>query len=239
MRRLLIAICVITLFLLIPSIKITKPFSGVSLSKVASKEPSITLSSLHNSELLKSMVVVPKTVEQSDELNQMLYSIDRIDTSILSYLRKQGVMIRLFQGQLTDEPLLYYLKWQQPRGWEKNVSWAEVPGSGGDWLVSAKIGASSPGNGHGSINLELHEIGHTVFHFLSTKGASAFTKIWDEEVDKLFPNKAYYTSYTSEYFAETFAYYYVNENHSKEFFQSAPKTFTFMQNLSESYDVFQ
>ncbi|WP_420535002.1 anthrax toxin lethal factor-related metalloendopeptidase, partial [Bacillus mycoides] len=47
----------------------------------------------------------------------------------------------------------------------KQLTWDDVPGVGSDIggkPVMARIGFSERGKGHGSINLELHEIAHAI-----------------------------------------------------------------------------
>src|SRR5699024_7062456 len=73
-----------------------------------------------------------------------------------------GVSIILMDMPLTELPEFDYLSGKVPRGWEKtNSTWDEVPGAGGH-TTAARIGYSDPGNGHSTINLELHEYGHAV-----------------------------------------------------------------------------
>ncbi|KGX83301.1 anthrax toxin lethal factor-related metalloendopeptidase [Pontibacillus marinus] len=229
MLRFFVIVLIITLCMVVPSIEITKPFTGITLNKAISSEEPSELSSLQNKDILKSMIYVPYKVEEEQALENMLKTIDGIDRPLLQFLQANGVMIRLFNGNLTDEPLLFPLKWKRPRGWEQDVTWSEVPGSGGGWLISAKIGSSSPGNGHSSINLELHEIGHTVFNHLSDSQKAQFKEAWQEEVNMMFPKREYFSSYISEYFSESFAFYYYNANTSNHLKWNAPLTYKFME----------
>lgn len=239
MRRISIAIVITTLFLLIPSIKISKPFTGVSLHQVSSKETNLLLANLQNYDILEDLVVIPAEVEDKDALGNMLNTIDHIERNLLVLLKREGVVIRLFEGNLTDEPLLYFLKWQKPRGWKQGVTWEQVPGSGGSWLISAKIGASNPGNGHGSVNLELHEIGHTLYNLLSPEKQTEFNAVWNSEVQHLFPGKPYYSSYPSEYFSESFAHFYINLSTAGKLSTSAPRTYSFIKEMSQNLEYFR
>ncbi len=229
MLRFFAVVVIVTLCLIVPSIEITKPFTGMTLNRAISQEKSTYISSLQNTDLLKSMIMVPQKTYNDQALQDMLSTIDDIDRPLLQHLNEKGVMIRLFKGNLTDEPLLYPLKWQKPRGWEQDVTWSDVPGSGGGWLVSAKIGSSSAGNGHSSLNLELHEIAHTVFNHLPPKRKETFRDIWKKEVSTMFPDDTYFTSYISEYFSESFAHYYFNGKTSSQLRRKAPLTYEFMQ----------
>ncbi|MDC3412986.1 toxin [Aquibacillus sp. 3ASR75-11] len=217
----------IFLFLVLPFIDITRPFQGLMLSKAVAKKDIPNMNSLSNIDLLRQLVVIPDNLEDKDELGKMIYRINQIDRPVLSLLVNQRVKVRLFQGSLTDEPLLYFLRWEKPRGWKKDVTWTDVPGSGGGWLVSAKIGASEPGSGHGSINLELHEIGHTVYKLLKTSPvyAEKIQEIWKMEADQVYPDNAYFLNYSTEYFAEMFATYYYSDETANKIADNAPQTY--------------
>ncbi|WP_138417065.1 anthrax toxin lethal factor-related metalloendopeptidase [Aquibacillus sediminis] len=188
---------------------------------------------LSNADLLQELVVVPNQSNQYQEVLDMVSRINQIDRSVLKLLVEQNVKIRLFEGALTDEPLLYYLNWNQPRGRGEGTTWENIPGSGGNWLISAKIGASDPGNGHGSKNLELHEIGHTVYNLLMTSPtyATAIQMAWEKEVTIYFPDNDYFTTYPSEYFAEMFALYYYDEDSKEKMKQITPLTYQLFQQL--------
>ncbi|WP_186577752.1 anthrax toxin lethal factor-related metalloendopeptidase [Aquibacillus kalidii] len=233
MKNKLCAVIVILFFSFLSSIEITRPFYGILLEKAFGQDDLLKLETLENADLLSDLVIIPEKVENRDELILMVERINGIDRPLLKLLTNQGVKVRLFEGKLTDEPLLYYLKWQKPRGWDQDVTWEKVPGSGGSWLISAKIGASMQGSGHSSINLELHEIGHTIFKVLKTNPSLAedFQEVWHEEVNNIFPDKEYFINYSSEYFAEMFAYYYYSERSNAKMKYRAPKTYQFFVSL--------
>ncbi|MBM7569881.1 hypothetical protein JOC48_000350 [Aquibacillus albus] len=226
---------IILLFSFLPFVDITKPFSGVMLQKAIGNDKGFSVQSLSNYDLLHNLVVIPENIENTLSLTVMLNRINRIDRSVLQLLVNQGVKIRLFEGSLTDEPLLFHLRGEKPRGWEKDITWDDVPGAGGNWLISAKIGASMPGSGHGSINLELHEIGHTVYRLLLTneRFAEKIEFIWKEEVHEMFPEKDYFIQYPSEYFSEMFAYYYYSKRSNYEMRNKAPLTYAFFERFQQ------
>ena len=75
-------------------------------------------------------------------------------------------MIKLFTGKLTDNPTASHLSGMIPRGYVNNTTWDDVPGLGGSKTVLVKIGASHKGNGHSSVNLELHELAHSIDNYV-------------------------------------------------------------------------
>lgn len=233
MNKQIRVITIVLFFSFLPYVEITKPFNGILLQKAKGYEELIKINELENADILRNLVVIPEKVKDIKSMYQMVQRINHIDRSVLTLLVNQGVKVRLFEGNLTDEPLLYYLKWNSPRGWKEDVTWEDVPGSGGGWLISAKIGASMPGSGHSSINLELHEIGHTVYRILMTdpKLAKDIQDMWQHEVKRMFLDEAYFVSYSSEYFAEMFAYYYYSKESNFMVKNKAPNTYDFFKQL--------
>ncbi|SDL68298.1 anthrax toxin lethal factor-related metalloendopeptidase [Sediminibacillus halophilus] len=234
-NRLIKPAIVIFIFLFFPFIDITKPFHGITLNKASGSDYVQLLQQLDNYDLLDEIVVVPENPDNPAAVAGMVTRLNHIDRNLLQLLASQQVKVRLFEGRLTDEPLLYHLKWKQPRGWEQDATWEEVPGSGGGWLVSAKIGASQPGNGHGAFNLELHETGHTIYRLLETMPALAeeMDENWKEEAAHLFPRDDYFLTYPSEYFAEVFAFYYAGKRSKQIISEKAPQTYRFFTKLKQ------
>ena len=61
------------------------------------------------------------------------------------------------------------------------------------------------------MNLELHELAHSIDRhvFNGLRYKKNFLEIWDQEKEKLFPEVNYLMTYPEEYFAESFAYFYM------------------------------
>ena len=118
------------------------------------------------------------------------------------------------------------------------MTWDDVPGAGGYDLPIARIGYSDPKpeNNHDTINLELHELAHTVDNYISgsvddpISFSDEFVEIWREEVYDILPYD-YFINYVEEYFAEVFAMYYLNEESKSELKENAIKTYNFIDDL--------
>ncbi len=185
-----------------------------------------------NSEVLDRVVEV-QTVGDYDEAeaSRMVERLSHIPTSILNTLYKQGVEIKLINFALTDLPEYAHLKGVVPRGWEgTGLTWDDVPGLGGNPTV-ARIGFSAYGNGHTSINLELHELAHAIdsYVFSQISYSDEFTKLHAKEHDQ-FSTRPYF-NYKEEYFAEAFAYYFLNKESNAQLKQVAPLTYQFIGEL--------
>lgn len=184
--------------------------------------------------LVNQLIIADKGYEQSPEVSNIKSRISKIPISLLGKLKEKGVKIKLTAAPITNLPEYAYLKGQVPRGWEgTNRTWDDVPGIGGSSVVAIRIGYSEPGNGHSSSNLELHEIAHTIDSLVynNLSSAKGFKEIWGKERVLLFGDNSYYKNYPEEYFAETFAMYYLNEETRKLLKKKAPLTAVFFENL--------
>lgn len=187
---------------------------------------------------LQDIVVLPNEKINHQEVLQMINRISRINPSILEKLRDNHVRIKLFTGSLTDQIGFTHLKGVKPRGYIR-YTWDDVPGAGGTKLVLVKIGHSQKGKGHGSVNLELHELAHSIdkYVFHSIREDPQFMNIWKEEAPILFPNQSYFINHTEEYFAEAFAMYYLGFFTSTELFIHAPKTYEYIKKLESDEEI--
>lgn len=186
--------------------------------------------------LVGDIVLLPENndFDRESAIN-MIMRISEIDPVILSFLAEHNLKIKLFDGNITDEPNFQKLTGTVPRGWNNGLTWDDVPGGCGPILAAAKIGASQTGMGHSSINLELHEIGHLFErNYQALKNNSVYASIWKEEAPKLMPLRDYFLDYQDEFFAEAFAMYYF-EDHSREVLkQKAPKSFVFISEIENN-----
>ncbi|WP_062356588.1 anthrax toxin lethal factor-related metalloendopeptidase [Bacillus kwashiorkori] len=199
----------------------------------SSKLATLTLQSRN---LLNEIIILPDNHFDEDAAAEMLKIIDQLPIHLIQKMKAHQITVQFFTGNLTDITQLQHLKGVTPRGYPANsVTWDHVPGIGGSHTVFVKIGASPFGSGHHSVNLELHELAHSIdkiiFKYISSSGH--FQHIWQEEVHKLFGNNLYFILYPEEYFAETFAMYYANEETKKNLIEIAPKTYQFIEQLME------
>jgi hypothetical protein len=180
--------------------------------------------------LLNHIIVLPKQHFDQREASAIISRINAIPAVLLEKINKQGITLKLFTGKLTDNPTARQLAGQVPRGYQGNVTWDDVPGIGGSKVVLVKIGSSEPGKEHGSVNLELHELAHSIdrYVFGEISGSTEFTSVWESEHELLFPGNSYFL-YPEEYFAETFALYYLNDNSNELLQTKAPQTFEFLK----------
>ncbi|MGV3465538.1 MAG: anthrax toxin lethal factor-related metalloendopeptidase [Heyndrickxia sp.] len=190
---------------------------------------------LHSEALLGDMVVLPKqSYYDKDEVKKILSRLDHLPPSMLEKADNKGIKIKLFVGKLTDNPTAAYLKGKTPRGYQDHsITWDDVPGIGGSKTVLVKIGYSEKGKGHGSVNLELHELAHSLEHYLyDGKKEQAFIPIWKLEAAKMFPGNDYFITYQEEYFAECFAMFNYSQESKIQLKKFAPMTYKFISTLS-------
>ena len=200
-------------------------FTGFSPQQASAASPS-----------LQNMVEVRDNDGSYDanEAQAMINRLARVDERILAHTNHAGVRIILMDQPLTELPEFEYLSGVTPRGWEgTGRTWDDVPGAGG-YTTAARIGYSNPGNSHSTINLELHEYGHAVDSYaagFTVSESQAFRDIMAQEKDNLFRDHQVpgYFNTPGEYFAETFAMYYLGGNAGARLAERAPQTYHFME----------
>src|SRR5690625_1786694 len=186
---------------------------------------------------LADMIEVRTTDSSNDaDAEQMIERLNNVDSRILYETNRSGVSIILMDVPLTDLPEFQHLSGTVPRGWEQSGStWDDVPGAGG-FTTAARMGYSDAGNGHSTINLELHEYAHAVdrytagFTFSST---SEFNEIMAAEKNALFGDHqvSEYFDVPSDYFAEVFAMYYLDGKERDKLQSRAPRTYEYIDTL--------
>ncbi len=196
---------------------------------------SAPLDELINAPILLKLVVLPSGEYNKNEASRMLNNLSRIPDSILSKFLVSGQKIKLIQGKLTDEPEYSYLRGVTPRGWEgTGKTWDDLSGLGGYPNVVVKIGCCE--KTEGTINLELHETGHAVdCAFYNISKSASFLEIWRLEVSNLFYDTCifdYVNKYAEEYFAESFAMYFYNNDGKEKLEEQAPLTCELISQLA-------
>lgn len=184
--------------------------------------------------LVDTMVILPQTAYDTAAVSQIKDRLQAMPESVLFQLIQQNIHILLVTGPITETKEYAHLKGVVPRGWENlNKTWDDVPGIGGNKTVVVRIGYSEKGNGHGSINLELHELAHSIDNILKNhiSSSSKFNTVWNSEKKKLFPNEEYFNLYPEEYFAECFAMYYRDNDSRKKLQTLAPQTYQMIENI--------
>ncbi|GAA0348393.1 zinc metalloprotease Zmp1 [Bacillus carboniphilus] len=209
--------------------------SGIQLTHINEDSELKQNLNLDNPSLIESFVFLPtNTAYDSFEASKMIMRLDGLPEWVLERAIEKGIYVRLFNENLTDFPTTEHLKGVTPRGYDNlETTWDDVPGIGGSKLVLVKIGHSDKGHGHGSINLELHELAHSLdrFVFDNVRFDFQFLSVWEQETNQLFPGNDYFLLYPEEYFAETFAMYFYTKGSRDELKMKAPLTFNYIQKL--------
>ncbi|HBG4502561.1 TPA: zinc metalloprotease Zmp1 [Clostridioides difficile] len=194
-----------------------------------------------NKDTLSQIVVFPTGNYDKNEANAMVNRLANIDGKYLNALKQNNLKIKLLSGKLTDEKEYAYLKGVVPKGWEgTGKTWDDVPGLGGS-TVALRIGFSNKGKGHDAINLELHETAHAIDHIVlnDISKSAQFKQIFAKEGRSL-GNVNYLGVYPEEFFAESFAYYYLNQDTNSKLKSACPQTYSFLQNLAKwSFNKFK
>lgn len=237
MKRRILAIMLLIIFTIIPIYwKAYASLDAIPLEYYHSTEMDGFLQDIPNRETMNQLIYLPSKDFPEKEAAVMIQHVANIPVNILDVLVQQNVHLYLFNGKLTEVEGFEHLQGMKPRGYSMNgANWEDVPGIGGSKLVLAKIGHSNKGMGHGSVNLELHELAHSIDRYVlgNVRNNQTFQEAWKKEVSSMFPNRSYFQTFPEEYFAETFAMYYLNEVSRLELAKHAPQTFLFYENMEE------
>ncbi|WP_455662936.1 anthrax toxin lethal factor-related metalloendopeptidase [Pradoshia sp.] len=185
-----------------------------------------------NPDVLSTIIILPENKDDWNAAEDIITRISSLPASLLSKIANNGIRVRLFTNQLTDQPEAAHLKGVMPRGYTK-TTWDDVPGMGGGRTVLVKVGCSEMGMGHDSMNLELHELAHSVDSLILSDRSHSdeFKLIWQLEAHQLFPGRDYFLDHPEEYFAEAFALYFYLEETRQKLYEEAPLTYEFFKQL--------
>ncbi|MDF1510375.1 toxin [Robertmurraya sp. DFI.2.37] len=211
----------------------TQSHDGIILKYYPSNSLLKQLLYLDDNAPINEIVMLPEQKFDEEKAAAIIKNVQQLPPSLLAKIQQNGIYLKLFVGKLTDNPSAKHLKGLIPRGYTSQKKWDEVPGIGGGRVVLVKIGHSEKGMGHGSINLELHELAHSIDRIVYNKLRfdPVFLHIWTNEKHALFQNQAYFITLPEEYFAEAFAMYYVNEENRTILKNKAPLTHEYIKNL--------
>lgn len=235
MKKIIVCLMLFSL-LILPIMKNTDASTnGIPLKDYQFSKSYIDKDKIQNYHYLKNIILLPENSFNELEALKIIERLGQINKGILKKLILSNVHVKLFSGKLTDQPSVMHLKGIKPRGYTLNgPTWDEVPGIGGSKLVLVRIGYSHTGMGHSSINLELHEVAHSIDRYVYDliRNDVEFLKIWHHDVNILFPNQPYFTNYPEEYFAEVFAMYFLNDQYRSNLMNEVPLTYEYLKNLT-------
>nr|WP_239094126.1 toxin [Bacillus sp. B15-48] len=183
--------------------------------------------------LLGDIFLLPEGPFNHEEAAEIISRIDTLPETLLRKIVENRIHVVLINEKLTEHPSARTLAGVTPRGYSTDKTWDDVPGIGGSKTVLVKIGHSEKGQGHSSVNLELHELAHSIDRHVYKKirENQDFLEIWKLERKNLFPGLPYFLHYPEEYFAETFAMYYLDGEYRKRLKNVAPETYRFIRSL--------
>src|SRR5690625_1622143 len=196
----LLSVLFCTLYLIIPTVS-------------AAEHKEYTENHTFDSEVLEELIEVWAENDDYDhnEAQAMIDRIGNIPERILKNTLNHHAKLLLIDFPLVELDEYAHLKGEVPRGWEGlGYTWDDVPGAGGQTAV-ARIGMSNPNEVHGSMNLELHEFGHTIDQYVTNyplTTSNSFLDIYTQEKEALFGDDPYF-DIPEEYFAEALSYYYI------------------------------
>ncbi|HDX9708025.1 TPA: hypothetical protein ROY17_005843, partial [Bacillus thuringiensis] len=173
------------------------------------------------------------TVLEYEEAQRFINNIGKVDKEILNNLVDKGASLKIINYPLTEIPEYSYLKGKLISTTNEGVelNWDECYGLTPPSIQNPIVVRMGYRDHTSSVNAELHEIGHAVDNFV-VPGISVeegFRKPFEKEQEKFLPN-SYYKD-PKEYFAECFAYYYLDEQSKQQLKDEAPETYAYVKFL--------
>lgn len=170
--------------------------------------------------IARRIVQAGGTGTQAD-VDLVVAEVAKMPLAALQQLESAGTKIVACRDSVTDYATS--LKGVQPRGWPPGATWDQVPGAympSSNEVVIATRGHGTPagarvpatGEGHGSVNLVIHEVAHAIDATAPASRNSASTTFNDARTKDIAALSSYETqpgtAGQSESYAESAARYY-------------------------------
>lgn len=178
----------------------------------------------------QSTQLIPES-ERIADLAEALATYSKIPGPVLRRLHDRHKEMTLVGVSLKNHPNLQSLMKEGPARWKSDKTWADVPGLG-RWLDSgAFIVLDSLHHGHGSVDLILHEMGHTIDELIGGWPSTDYSQSQDfsrvharTPFAKVFEGQdiEYHRGDARENFAEMFAKYFHSEETRAKLAQDFP-----------------
>lgn len=162
-------------------------------------------------------------------LNDIFSEIAKMPQAARDAIADANKRMDLVLGNITNHPDLASLKGVLPRGW-KHVKWDDLPGCGSVRGPCTVIAADRLHEGHGSVNLVLHEHFHTYdsayreLHGTTLSESQEFRSIWQKA--RNLPE--YERDYENETFAESCAKFFNSPRSKKLLREKEPEIYDFI-----------
>lgn len=196
-----------------------------------------SLSAFAQVDFLASHNIILKSENIPQEfIDDFIVQFNKFPEPLMQEMLSRKAKIHLIYGQgVTDDP-----SWGLSSRTFDGRSWSNVPGAGGNprWGRPTRIVVNRLHEGHGSVNLFLHEHGHALDSTYKTDGASN-SKTWKQLLKKAHIREYLKTICKDDYclipreaFAETLARYYENEETRAELIERAPEIAALFNSLT-------
>lgn len=183
-----------------------------------SGDPTASAEAQRVHDLANALARLGGTATESDR-QAVIRELERLPAEALEALRDHGVHVTVVHDSVVEA--LPHLAGVRPRGWPPGSTWDTVPGlydPATNQVIIATRGGAVPatGNGHGSVNLVVHETGHALDASVNGHGDPAFVAARNQDL----PNLSTYqtqpgTAGLEETYAESLALYESNPSASQ------------------------
>lgn len=195
-----------------------------------------TFAQVSKSELSRNKIILVSDNVDERDLEDFMKEFAKFPIHLNQEIIKKGGSIHLIHGNgVSDDP-----SWKSGAQTFDGRGWENVPGGGGVPRIRrpTRIVVNRLYDGHGSINLFLHEQAHTLDYTYKDKGVSN-SQVWKDLMTKneninsyLRKCGRYCNENENERFAELFAIYHHSAESRAEMIQMLPEVADYFRNLT-------
>jgi hypothetical protein len=189
--------------------------------------------------VLDSFEALPAEV-RTESLNAVIDTYSMLPGELIFTLKKRNSGIDVVADSVVNHPGMMRYRGVRPRNWPEGRTWDEVPGAGATGAHPTIIAGNSLNRGHGSVDLILHEVGHSVDRYFKNRGGGMdfsttdmFTTLHAET--PFLPlyltetGASYQAANAEENFAEMFALYFTSERTRERLSTEFPQGLDYMR----------
>ncbi len=205
----------------------------ISLSTFAAQNPQLDSYSRFLS--ANKITLLSEDIQEAD-LREFMDEYKKFPQTLRTEMIKAGATINLLNGHsVTEDP-----SWPGEIKTFDGRSWSEVPGSGGAPFAQSptRLVVNRLREGHGSVNLVLHEHGHAMDSTYKADGITNSPE-WKAALESGQESRSTISQICGsnclgtprEAFAELFAYYFDSESNRAHLTEAVPEIANFFKNL--------
>lgn len=179
---------------------------------------------------IDKLIIAPKGKWKGiNETRRIKHLVKRLPSPLVKKLIETETTIRLTTRPITTFTDMKNLKGISPPTWN-GITWDEILGVAQGNKIILRYGCDKELY-YGTVSMVLHEIGHAVDYIESkiTARCKIFNAIWERERKNLINASNIVNEQKDEFYAETFAMFYLNSYTRNKLRLQAPLTYSYFK----------